>query len=58
MVGDDVATVPAKARQIASVLPDAQLVVIPDAGHSSTVENPAAVNAAIPRFLDGIGAVA
>jgi pimeloyl-ACP methyl ester carboxylesterase len=56
MVGDeDVATVPAKAQRIAAGIPDSRLVVIPNAGHSSTVENPAAVNAAIDRFLAEIG---
>ena len=48
---EDVATVPAKAHRIASAIPDARLVVIPQAGHSATVEQPAAVNAAIGRFL-------
>jgi pimeloyl-ACP methyl ester carboxylesterase len=55
LVGDeDVATVPAKAQRIASGIPNARLVVVPHAGHSSTVENPAAVNAAIERFLQDL----
>jgi pimeloyl-ACP methyl ester carboxylesterase len=59
LVGDeDVATVPAKAQRIASGIPNARLEVIPQAGHSSTVENPAAVNAAIERFLGEVGAAA
>ena len=57
IVGDeDVATVPAKAQRIASGIPHARLAVIPDAGHSSTVEQPAAVNAAIRSFLEDVGA--
>jgi pimeloyl-ACP methyl ester carboxylesterase len=57
IVGDeDVATVPEKARRIASAIPGAELVIIPKAGHSSTIEEPAAVNAAILSFLDRVGA--
>ncbi|MFZ0945801.1 MAG: alpha/beta fold hydrolase [Syntrophobacteraceae bacterium] len=48
---EDVATVPAKAARIAQAIPNAQLVHIPGAGHSSTVEAPEAVNAAIANFL-------
>jgi pimeloyl-ACP methyl ester carboxylesterase len=52
IVGDeDVATVPAKAERIAKAIPHARLVRIPKAGHSSTVEQPQAVNAAIRDFL-------
>ena len=31
--------------------PSAQFVVIPDAGHMATLENPTAFNAALQRFL-------
>lgn len=52
MVGDeDMATPPPKAQQIVAAIRGAQLVAIPRAGHSSTVEEPAAVTAAIERFL-------
>jgi pimeloyl-ACP methyl ester carboxylesterase len=55
IVGDeDVATVPEKARRIASAIAGAELVVIPKAGHSSTIEEPVAVNSAIVRFLDRV----
>jgi 3-oxoadipate enol-lactonase len=55
IVGDeDVATVPAKAKRIAQAIAGAQLVIIPRAGHSSTVEQPAAVTAAIAKFLDEV----
>lgn len=51
-VGDeDVATVPATAERIAAAVPGARLVRIPRAGHSSTVEQPAAVTGAIEEFL-------
>jgi 3-oxoadipate enol-lactonase len=52
LVGDeDVATPPAKAARIAQAIAHAELVTIPRAGHSSTVEEPAVVTAAIERFL-------
>lgn len=52
LVGDeDVATVPAKGERIAARMPDARLVTIPQAGHSSTIEAPQAVTAALASFL-------
>lgn len=55
IVGDqDVATVPAKAERMHSQIRDSKLVVIPGAGHTSTVEEPIAVNAAIEEFLAGL----
>ncbi len=57
IVGDeDVATVPEKAQRIASAIAGAELVVIPKAGHSSTIEAPDAVTAAISTFLDRVTA--
>ncbi|MCW5803687.1 MAG: alpha/beta fold hydrolase [Deltaproteobacteria bacterium] len=53
---EDVATVPAKAEKIAAGLARAHLVRIPRAGHSSTVEEPAAVTRAIEAFLAAPGA--
>jgi pimeloyl-ACP methyl ester carboxylesterase len=38
--------------QLADVLPDARLVVIPDAGHSPQFENPSAWYAAVSGFLN------
>jgi 3-oxoadipate enol-lactonase len=49
---EDVATVPAKAERIAARIPKAKLVRIPRAGHSSSVEQPEAVNRAILEFLE------
>lgn len=55
LVGDqDVATVPAKAERIHSLIPQSKLVVIPGAGHTSSVEEPKAVNAAIESFLSTV----
>jgi pimeloyl-ACP methyl ester carboxylesterase len=52
---EDVATVPAKAERIQEAIPGARLVRIPNAGHTSTVEEPEAVNRAIEEFLAGVG---
>jgi pimeloyl-ACP methyl ester carboxylesterase len=55
VVGDeDVATPRAKAEKIASAIAHAKLVTIPRAGHSATVEEPAAVTAAIESFLTAL----
>jgi len=52
VVGDeDVATVPAKAERMRQAIPGSQLVVIPGAGHSSSIEQPELVTAAIREFL-------
>ena len=54
MVGDeDVATIPAKAERIHAAIPCSRLVTIPGAGHTSSVEQPAFVNAALESFLCG-----
>ncbi len=55
LVGEeDVATPPAKAECIQAGIPGSRLVRIPSAGHSSPIENPAAVNAALDAFLAGL----
>jgi 3-oxoadipate enol-lactonase len=52
LVGDqDKATPPAVAQRIHARIPQSQLAIIPGAGHTSTVEEPEAVNAAILAFL-------
>ncbi len=52
LVGEeDVATVPAKSERIVSLIAGAELVRIPGAGHSSSVEQPEAVTAALDAFL-------
>lgn len=52
VVGDqDVATVPAKAERINARIRGSKLVTISGAGHTSTVEEPVAVNAALEEFL-------
>nr|MBF6591424.1 alpha/beta fold hydrolase [Ktedonobacterales bacterium] len=52
VVGDqDVATPPEKARRMHERIAGSRLVVTPNAGHTATVEEPVAVNAAITTFL-------
>ena len=52
MVGDeDVATPRAKSERLVSGIRGARLEVIPHAGHSSTVEEPARVTSGLQRFL-------
>jgi pimeloyl-ACP methyl ester carboxylesterase len=52
LVGDeDVATVPAKAERLHAAIRGSKLVVIPGAGHSSSIEQPELVAAAIRDFL-------
>lgn len=52
---EDVAVVPARAKRTAERIDEARLVMVPRAGHTSTVEEPAAVTAAIEAFLREIG---
>ncbi len=40
-----------RAQQIADGIPGAELAIIPNAGHLSTVDNPAAVNNVMQRFF-------
>lgn len=51
---EDVATVPLKSERIQERVAGSKMVMIRGAGHSSTVEEPAAVTAAIQEFLHGI----
>lgn len=48
---DDRPTKPAKARRIADRVPNARLEIVPDCGHSSTVEQPAAITSLLSAFL-------
>ena len=58
-VGDeDIATVPAQAERIANAIKGAQLFVIPQAGHCSSVEQPDAITGIVAAFLDEQRAVA
>jgi pimeloyl-ACP methyl ester carboxylesterase len=52
---DDRAIVPARARATAAAIPHARLQMIPRAGHTSSVEEPAEVTRALAQFLDEAG---
>ena len=55
VVGDqDVATGPAKAERMHARIRGSKLRIIPGAGHSSSIEEPGAVNAAIGEFLNSL----
>jgi 3-oxoadipate enol-lactonase len=52
LVGDaDAISSPDEMQTIAAAIPNADLVVIPNSGHMTTMENPALVNEALIRFL-------
>jgi pimeloyl-ACP methyl ester carboxylesterase len=54
LTGDgDELTPPEIAREIAAGIAGARLVIVPDCGHLSTIERPAAVNAALAEWLNG-----
>jgi pimeloyl-ACP methyl ester carboxylesterase len=55
LVGEeDVATIPVKAERIHARIAGSRLVRIPKSGHSSTIEEPEAVNTAIKAFLNSL----
>jgi pimeloyl-ACP methyl ester carboxylesterase len=55
LVGEeDTATVPARAREIASAIAGARLVQIPRAGHMSAIDAPEAVTAELRAFLASV----
>jgi pimeloyl-ACP methyl ester carboxylesterase len=51
---EDAAIVEAWARRTATLIPGAVWVDVPNAGHTSTVEEPAAVNTALDAFLSSV----
>jgi pimeloyl-ACP methyl ester carboxylesterase len=54
LVGDaDEITPPALAQEMAEGIAGARHVVVPDCGHLSTLERPAAVNAALTAWMEG-----
>ncbi|MCH8840560.1 MAG: alpha/beta hydrolase [Planctomycetes bacterium] len=52
---EDAISPPQEMREIATALPQAEFVEVPAAGHMSPLENPAAVNDALIRFVAGLG---
>jgi pimeloyl-ACP methyl ester carboxylesterase len=52
LVGDrDALTPPIRSEEMAAAIPGARLVVIPNCGHASSLEQPDAVNAALTEWL-------
>jgi len=49
---EDLSVVPARAQRTAAAIAGAAFQLIPRAGHSSTMEEPAAVSAALRAFID------
>ncbi len=55
VVGDeDVATVPAKAHRMHQTINHSQLKIIEKAGHTSSIEQPEAINKAVSEFLKNL----
>ena len=53
LAGSDDQIIPREeSERLASALPDSELVVIPDSGHLSPLENPRATDQALARFFD------
>lgn len=52
---DDVISPPTEMRGMADAIPGAEFVTIAGAGHMAPMEDPAAVNAALARFLARLG---
>ncbi len=48
---DDQLTPPDHSREVASLVPGAQLVLLPRCGHMLTMEQPEAVSAALRQWL-------
>lgn len=51
---EDKGAPPEALADAAKAIPGARHVIIPEAGHISNLENPAAFNAALKEFLDGV----
>jgi 3-oxoadipate enol-lactonase len=50
----DAVTPPDDLRALAAAIPGARLALLPNAGHVSNLENPAAFRAALHGFLAGL----
>lgn len=48
---DDAATPPQRSRRIVELIPGARLEIVPNCGHSSTIEQPEAITALLRSFL-------
>jgi 3-oxoadipate enol-lactonase len=52
----DVSVVPARSQRTAQQIPGAEFKTVPRAGHSSTMEEPEAINAVLKAFLERVAA--
>ena len=53
VVGDeDVATTPAKSEKLHAAIKGSRLEIVKQAGHTSSIEQPEAINKLISKFLD------
>jgi pimeloyl-ACP methyl ester carboxylesterase len=52
--GKDVLTPVDHSRKMAAIVPDAELTIVPEAGHLVLLESPAEVNAALRRLLERV----
>ncbi|MEI6252671.1 MAG: alpha/beta fold hydrolase [Mycobacteriaceae bacterium] len=52
---DDAATPPAESRRIGELIPGSRVELVPDCGHTSTLEQPAAITRLIRDFLGTLG---
>jgi pimeloyl-ACP methyl ester carboxylesterase len=53
--GEDTLTPPAESEKMRDALPNAQIEVIPRAGHLACMEDPPAFNAILSRYLSSVG---
>ncbi len=52
LVGEEDRLIPLEhSREIASLIPDAEMIVLPDCGHSSTLEEPDLVSSALMAWM-------
>ncbi|MET7770507.1 alpha/beta fold hydrolase [Nocardia sp. NPDC005366] len=49
---DDVATPPARSERIAELIPSARLHILPNCGHTSSLEQPARITVLLQNFLE------
>ena len=55
IVGDeDVATIPAKSKRMNEAIKNSQLHIIKEAGHTSSIEQPDAINSLVNSFLESL----
>ncbi len=51
---EDTLTPPSDAKEMAAAIPEAEMLIIADAGHMANIENPAAFNTALLGFVEKV----